>query len=84
MRDAMRHTDIMDRRSGVDDGGGVDGLGMPGLALVADLHGGAAVLPVSCVAHVLDPPVRQRHLVLAHDVAVLVPGPADQSEVTIY
>ena len=57
---------------------------VPGLALVADLHGGAAVLPVGCVAHVLDPPVRQRHLVLAHDVAVLVPGPADQSEVTIY
>ena len=59
-------------------------VGVPGLALVADLHGGAAVLPIRGVAHVLDPPVRQRHLVLAHDVAVLVPGPAHQSEVTIY
>ena len=56
-----RH-DLVDHRGGVDDGGGVDGLGMPGLALVADLHGGAAIVTVSRVLHILDTTVGKGNL----------------------
>ena len=70
-----RH-DLVDHRSGVHDGGGVDSLGVSGLALVADLHHSAAIAAISSVGHVLDPAVRERHAVLALDVAGLVPGPA--------
>ena len=70
-----RH-DLVDHRSGVDDGGGVDSLGVPGLALVADLHHSAAISAISSVGHVLDPAVRERHAVLALDVPLGVPGPA--------
>ena len=80
MRDTMGHNrgrhDLVDHRSGVDDGGGVDSLGVSGLALVADLHHSAAIAAISSVGHVLDPAVRERHAVLALDVPLGVPGPA--------
>ena len=68
MRDSMR-----DHRGGhhlMDHGGGVDSLLVSGLALVADLHHGAAIAAISCVGHILDPAVRERHTVLALDVAL--------------
>ena len=37
-------------------------LGVPGLALVADLHGGAAIVTVSRVLHILDTTVRKGDL----------------------
>ena len=64
MRDAMGHH-IMDHRVGhdlMDHRGGVDSLGVPGLALVADLHGGAAIVTVSRVLHILDTTVRKGDL----------------------
>merc|ERR1719278_1574044 len=70
---SMRHT--MGNHV-MDHGSGVHGLGMPGLALVADLHHGAAIASISVVSHVLDPAVRESHAVLALDVPVTVPGPA--------
>ena len=60
----------------MDHGGGVDSLGVSGLSLVADLHHSAAISSISCVGHILDPAVRERHAVLALDVASLVPAPA--------
>ena len=56
--------------------GDMGDLGMVSLAGVGDLHHGAAVASVSVVGHVLDPAVRERHAVLALDVAGLVPAPA--------
>ena len=56
-----RH-DLVDHRSGVDDGCGVDSLGVSGLALVADLHSGAAIVTVSCVLHILDTTVGKGNL----------------------
>ena len=55
---------------------GVDSLGVSGLALVADVHHGAAVSPISSVGHVLDPTVGESHAVLALDVPLGVTGPA--------
>ena len=81
MRDAVREAvrdDIMNHRVRhdlVDHRGGVDGLGMPGLALVADLHHGAAIAAIRGVGHVLDPAVREGHAVLALDVTLGIPGP---------
>ena len=60
----------------MDHGGGVDSLGVSGLSLVADLHHSAAISSISCVGHILDPAIRERHAVLALDVASLVPAPA--------
>ena len=60
----------------MDHGGGVDSLGVSGLSLVADLHHSAAISSISCVGHILDPAVRERHAVLALDVALGVPVPA--------
>ena len=37
-------------------------LGVPGLALVADLHGGAAIVSVSRVLHILDTTVGKGNL----------------------
>ena len=77
VRDAVRD-DIMNHRVRhdlVDHRGGVDGLGMPGLALVADLHHGAAIAAIRGVGHVLDPAVREGHAVLALDVTLGIPGP---------
>ena len=60
----------------MDHGGGVDSLWVSGLALVADLHHGAAIAAISCVGHILDPAVRERHAVLALNVSLGVPMPA--------
>ena len=60
----------------MDHRGGVDSLWVSGLALVADLHHGAAIAAIRCVGHILDPAVRERHTVLALDVALGVPVPA--------
>ena len=38
------------------------GVWVPGLAAVGDLHGGAAVVTLRGVPHVLDPPVRESNL----------------------
>ena len=54
----------------------MDSLGVPGLALVADIHDGAAVSTVSSVGHVLDAAVGESHAVLALDVSIAVTGPA--------
>ena len=54
----------------------MDSLGVSGLALVADLHHGAAIAAISCVGHILDPAVRARHTVLSLDVALDVSVPA--------
>ena len=51
-------------------------LGMMSLARVGDLHHGASISSISVIGHVLDPAVRERHAVLALDVAGLVPAPA--------
>ena len=56
--------------------GDMGSLGVVSLAGVGDLHHGAAVASVSVIGHVLDPAVRERHAVLALDVASLVPAPA--------
>ena len=60
----------------MDHRGGVDSLWVSGLSLVADIHHGAAIAAISCVGHILDPAVRERHAVLALDVALGVPMPA--------
>ena len=60
----------------MDHGGGVDSLGVSGLSLVADLHHSAAISSISCVGHILDPAVRERHAVLALDVACTISRPA--------
>jgi len=70
-----RHN-LVDNRGGVDNGSGVDGLGMPGLALVTDLHHSAAIAAISGVGHVLDPAVREGHAVLSLDVTLGIPRPA--------
>ena len=51
-------------------------LGMMSFARVGDLHHGASISSISVIGHVLDPAVRERHAVLALDVAGLVPAPA--------
>merc|ERR1712223_2210265 len=51
-------------------------LRMMSLARVGDLHHGAAISSISVIGHVLDPAVRERHAVLALDVADLVSAPA--------
>ena len=51
-------------------------LGMMSLARVGDLHHGASISSISMIGHMLDPAVRERHAVLALDVAGLVPAPA--------
>ena len=48
---------------------------MMSLTTVGHIHDSATVASVSVVGHVLDPAIRQRHGVLALDVASLVPGP---------
>ena len=53
----------------------LDNVGVPGLALVGDLHHGATVSSISGVLHILDPAVGESHLVLADNVAGPVPGP---------
>ena len=53
---------------GAVEGGGV---WVPGLAAVGDLHGGAAVVTVSCVPHVLDPTVRESNLAADREVTVM-------------
>ena len=54
----MRHNNAQ-HLDGAVEGGGV---GVPGLAAVGDLHGGAAVVTLSGVPHVLDPTVRESNL----------------------
>ena len=76
MRDNRGRMDHRGRHDLVDHRSGVDGLGVSGLALVADLHHSAAIAAISSVGHVLDPAVRERHAVLALDVPLGVPGPA--------
>ena len=61
---------------GVSHMGDMRDLGMVSLAGVGDLHHGAAIASVGVIGHVLDPAVRERHAVLALDVAGLVPAPA--------
>lgn len=78
MRDAMGDS-MRDDRGGdhlMDHGGGVDSLGVSGLSLVADLHHSAAISSISCVGHILDPAIRERHAELALDVALGVSVPA--------
>ena len=56
----------------LDDGADVAGvLRVPGLALVAHLHDGAAVVGVRGVLHILDPPVRKGNLVKIYQVVSL-------------
>ena len=73
-------SDVSNTKSSMGDGvshmGDMSDLGVVSLAGVSDLHHGAAVAAVGVVSHVLDPAVRERHAVLALDVAGLVPGPA--------
>merc|ERR1711902_356223 len=56
--------------------GDMGDLGMMGLPRVGDLHHSAAISSISVIGHMLDPAVRERHAVLALDVAGLVPAPA--------
>ena len=71
---------MMDHRSLV-----LDNIGIPCLSLVGDLHDSATVTSVSGVLDILDPAVRESHLVLAHNVAGLVtsPGLAEVSVVVV-
>lgn len=50
-------------------------LGVPGLPRVADLHGGAPIVTVSRVLHILDTTVGKGDLIFPNDVAVLVTRP---------
>merc|ERR1712176_469208 len=75
MGDSMRHHRCGDDRGGdhlMDHGSGVDSLGVSGLSLVADLHHSAAISSISSVGHILDPAIRERHAVLALDVACTI------------
>ena len=73
-------SDVSNTKSSMGDGvshmGDMSDLGVVSLAGVSDLHHGAAVAAIGVVSHVLDPAVRERHAVLALDVASLIPGPA--------
>jgi len=67
----------------LDDGADVAGvLRVSGLALVAHLHDGAAVVGVRGVLHILDPPVRKGNLIFSDNVSILVPRP-DLTEVSV-